>query len=127
MGEALVEGDRGEGTSTLRDAQLHLTRPYSWYLHTHSPAGRKSVPLFRLESQGSITKKKPIILATSKKTANQVSKLMVFVVFCPFCRSEVELGDGPLAAAVGQLVGDALAVALQLGKVLVKDLARAQG
>lgn len=52
---------------------------------------------------------------------------MVFVVFRPFCRSEVELGDGPLAAAVGQLVGDALAVALQLGEVLVEDLARAQG
>lgn len=112
--------------STRTDAQLHLTRPYSWYLHTHSPAGRKSVPLFRLESQGSITKKK-IILATSKRTANQVSKLVVFVVYRLFCRSEVELGDGPLAAAVGQLVGDALAVALQLGEVLVEDLARAQG
>lgn len=43
------------------------------------------------------------------------------------CFSEVELGDGPLAAAVGQLVGDALAVALELGEVLVEDFARAQG
>lgn len=43
------------------------------------------------------------------------------------CFSEVELGDGPLAAAVGQLVGDALTVALQFGEVLVKDFARAQG
>lgn len=47
--------------------------------------------------------------------------------FVVVCFSEVELGDGPLAATVGQLVGDALAIALQFGEVLVEDFARAQG
>lgn len=40
--------------------------------------------------------------------------------------SEVELGDGALAARVRALVVDALAVALHLGQVLVEDLTRAQ-
>ena len=40
--------------------------------------------------------------------------------------SDVELGDGPLTAAVGVGIVGPLAVALHLGQVLVEDLARAQ-
>lgn len=40
--------------------------------------------------------------------------------------SEVELGDGALAARLAALVVDALAVAFHLAQVLVEDLARAQ-
>lgn len=91
---------------------------YTVYTHTHSPAGRKSVPLFRFESQGSIAGIKPP--PSHFKKTNPRFFLSGFVAVVA-CFSEVELGDGPLAAAVGQLVGDALAVALQFGEVLVED------
>lgn len=93
---------------------------YTVYTHTHSPAGRQSVPLVRFESQGSIMG----ITPSHFKKTNPHFFLLGFVV-AVVCFSEVQLGDGPLTAAVSQLVGDALAVALQLGEVLVEDFARA--
>lgn len=62
-----------------------------------------------------------------KNTPHATSKRLTHIFLLGFvvavCCSEVELGDRPLTAAVGQLVGDALAVALQFGQVLVKHFA----
>lgn len=79
------------------------------------------MPLFRFESQGSIM---GINCPPShfKKTNPTRIFLLGFIV-AVVCFSKVQLGDGPLTAAVSQLVGDALAVALQLGEVLVEDFA----
>lgn len=114
---ALAPTKVGCPRTSIRAASLAI---YTVYTHTRSPVLGKSVPLFRFELQGSVMGiKRP--LATLKRLTPIF--LLGFVVRF----SEVELGDGPLAAAVGQLVGDALTVALQFGEVLVKDFARAQG
>lgn len=104
---------------------LHTPRPdYIHSIYTHTLARgdkeRATVPL-RIARQCHGNKKKPQTTATSERLTR------VSLAGLSVCFSEVELGDGPLAAALCQLVGDALAVALQLGEVLVEDFARAQG
>lgn len=103
---------------------LHTPRPdYIHSIYTHTLARgdkeRATVPL-PIARQCHGNNKNQTIATSERLTRLSFAGLSV-------CFSEVELGDGPLAAALRQLVGDALAVALQLGEVLVEDFARAQG
>lgn len=87
---ALAPTKVGCPRTSIRATSLAI---YTVYTHTRLPALGKSVPLFRFELQGSVMGiKRP--LATLKRLTPIF--LLGFVVRF----SEVELGDGPLAATV---------------------------